>query len=583
MGRVTAKIKLNQFYLREQNDQGGKDEPYLLTLFARIDRTINDAEVPLTERVLPIHFPERLGHGDLGPDSKGMSVTGRSVVKVPAQIGEWEATLDSETLDISSGLMRNCALGLGVMFLEEDSTLDSTIEAMLPEAKKEIRRQANKFLRFILGVPPNVPANLPNRQQIFEALDAYRRQLLEEGIDVNGIIDGGALMDHVLAAVFPGQIGKAAGKAVIPFVELGNIIAAITQGTDRDELIGSNGRTFSFYDIVGRAHAPIKFDIDSVNVTRLTLPFIEEPIAVPITSRGVYAVDGTVRRTDADEPPLLAAVRGPEQNVTVFGRILNEGSYRRNRSADFGRHYETDNSGNFDEGRFLSGPAAASADGGAIQCVAGLGLDHEIWFALSRDGGDSWVAWNRISARKKFKSAPAVALNADGTKIYVVGRDEDNFYWFTKSADPNGAAWSDWRRVGTSAFLSSPAIVHLSERVMLGGGSPDVLVVAGLGSDQRVWTTRFRDSASAESLAGHDWTPIRAGSEDHPTAAFTSAPAMTSDGRLEILLVCRANDLRFWGISSFDGGREFGVGTVWLSFGRPERGRVRYDEEDGER
>jgi hypothetical protein len=50
MGRVTAKIKLNQFYLREQNDQGGKDEPYLLTLFARIDRTVNDAEVPLTER-----------------------------------------------------------------------------------------------------------------------------------------------------------------------------------------------------------------------------------------------------------------------------------------------------------------------------------------------------------------------------------------------------------------------------------------------------------------------------------------------------------------------------------------------------
>ncbi|HXD34035.1 MAG TPA: hypothetical protein VN643_23145 [Pyrinomonadaceae bacterium] len=52
MGRITAKIKLNQFYIRKQNDQGGKDEPYLLTLFAGIDGNIADPKVPLGENIL---------------------------------------------------------------------------------------------------------------------------------------------------------------------------------------------------------------------------------------------------------------------------------------------------------------------------------------------------------------------------------------------------------------------------------------------------------------------------------------------------------------------------------------------------
>src|SRR5262245_57182469 len=174
MGLITAKIKLNQFYIHKQNDKGGKDEPYLLTLFARIDGNIVDAKIPIEERGIPIHIPDALGHGDLGPESKGMSMTGVSVVKVPAAIGEWQTTLTSEGLDISPSLLAQAAFGIGVVFLEEDSTLDSTVRAFLPEAEKEIHKRANNVLRIMLGWEPTLPDWFPAKETFLNMLRAYR-------------------------------------------------------------------------------------------------------------------------------------------------------------------------------------------------------------------------------------------------------------------------------------------------------------------------------------------------------------------------------------------------------------------------
>ena len=580
MGRITARIKLNQFYIRKQNDKGGKDEPYLLTLFARLDGTMADPQVPIDQRVLPIHIPDALGHGDLGPDSKEMSLTGRNIVKVPTAIGQWESTLTSEHLDAIPGMMRNCAFGIGVVFLEEDSTLDSTVRAFLPEAKKEIHKRANIFIRFILGWEPELPAFIPGREQILSALRTYRAQLLQSDINPNGVINGEALMDHVLGAILPGEIGKAIGKILVPVGELGNIIGAIVQGTDPDEFIGANGRTFAFYDLVGRAHAPLKFEFDTVTTMELRLPFTTEGIQIPLTAKGIYAVDGTVRRTDADEPPTVAALRGPGQKVTVLGRRLNEDSFQRNNSDDFGQTYKVDSSGGtFEAGRFRSGPAAANSADGNTQLVAGLGLDNEIWFAFSENAGATWIGWKKISRSKAFKGAPAVTLSLSGKTIYVVGRDDDDFYWFTKSSD-RGATWDQWQRIGGGIFHSSPSMVLVKKRSAPGQSNPNVLVVAGLGTDNRVWTTRFADSAS---LAGQDWHPIRAGAKDHPTRAFTSAPAMTSGIHEDILLVCRADDLLFWYVQSLDGGEEFAAGTVWQRFGRPDKGAVGYNDKNERR
>jgi len=286
MGRITAKLKLNQFYIQKQNDKGGKDEPYLLTLFARIDGNIADPKVPIEQRVLPIHMPDALGHGDLGPESKGMSMTGTNIVKVPAAIGEWQTTFTSENLDMSPALMQQAAFGIGVVFLEEDSTLDSTVRAFLPEAEKEIHKLANNFLRIMLGWVPPLPDWFPGREAYYNYLAEYRAQIMQNGFSPNGVVDGGALMDHVLGAVLPGEIGKAVGKAFIPSGELVNIIAAIVQGTDPDEFIGSNGATFSFFDLVGRAHAPIKFKFDTVTFLDIKLPGMKDSFRLPIQPTG---------------------------------------------------------------------------------------------------------------------------------------------------------------------------------------------------------------------------------------------------------------------------------------------------------
>ena len=263
----------------------------------------------------------------------------------------------------------------------------------------------------------------------------------------------------------------------------------------------------------------------------------------------------------------------------MLGRRLNQDSFQRNLSFDFGQTYKVDSLGNnFEAGRFRSGPAAANSADGKTQVVMGLGLDDEFWFAITEDVGNNWNAWNRISTRKTFKGAPSVTLNLTGNAIYVMGRDGDDFYWFNKSSD-HGKTWDQWRRIGSGVFDSSPAIAFVKQRSVPGKPHPNMLVVAGLGTDKRVWTTRFADT---DALTNQAWQPIRAGSKDHPTREFTSAPAMTCGIHENILLICRASDLLFWYAESGDGGKEFMVGTVWQRFGKPESGRVSYNS-DGKR
>ena len=273
MAKITMRIRLGDFALHKPNDNAGKDEPYLLTVFAKLDSPLGDFTVPIEQKTVPIHFPDGLGLGALGPNSNAMSLSGRSRVPVPAKIGEWETTLDTKNLDFTLSVMRSCSVGVAVVFLEEDSTLDSSVQAMLPVLKSEVRKRANKFLRFVLGADPDLPANLPGRAQILAALAAYRQQLREGGLDVNGAINGGGLMDHVLAAVLPGELGKAIGKILVLGGELGNIIAAAFQLADADEFIGVDGRQHSFFDLVGLAHGPTPFKLESAHAVTVDLPF----------------------------------------------------------------------------------------------------------------------------------------------------------------------------------------------------------------------------------------------------------------------------------------------------------------------
>lgn len=324
--------------------------------------------------------------------------------------------------------------------------------------------------------------------------------------------------------------------------ELGNIIAAAFQLADADEFLGVDGGQHSFFDLVGLAHAPTPFKLESAQAVTLDLPFPPgfQPPQITDTSNGHYSV----------------------------GRM---------RSTDFGKTFNAKTGDSFAAGTFRAGPSASNSADGRAWCVAGLGLDDEVWFNVTQDAGSTWAGWLRIAKRKKFRGAPAVAVDADGQAIYVVARAASKHYWFIRSAD-GGQTWSDWRRVGAGVFHSSPSIVRLSP-AMVRPPLPDVLVVAGLGTDKRVWVCRF---TATEILSDQAWAPIAAGSQSDATVRFTSAPTMAGNGKDEIVLVCRANDLRYWRVNSFDGGRSFMVGTIWQPHGKPGSGRVRYGA-DGKR
>ena len=285
-------------------------------------------------------------------------------------------------------------------------------------------------------------------------------------------------------------------------------------------------------------------------------------------------MDGKARRTDTDEPPVLAAVRGPGDAATVFARRVDGDFFEPMRTNDFGKTFKSVLNTSFSVGVFKAGPAAANSADGRTWCVAGLGLDDEVWFNVSTDAGGDWAGWRRVTARKKFRGAPAVAVDAGGGSIYVVAHAATKLYWYSRSTD-QGQTWGSWRQIGGGVFHSSPAIVRLSP-TLTRPLPPDVLVVAGLGTDKRVWVSRF---TAIESLTDQAWAPIAAGPEDHPTGRFTSAPAMCCDGKGEIVLACRAGDLRYWRVNSFDGGRTFMVGTTWQPHGKPGNGRVRYNAE----
>jgi len=554
LGKIHAKIKLETFRIRRQNDAGGKDEPYLFTAFIRLDSYLLDSAVPVTSRVVALDFPKNMGHGDLGPASKGMKVGVNPSVNIPAALGERDFTLDSTNLDLSPAAMAACSAGVGAFFLEEDSTLDSTIREALPDLISQAHKTADVLLRIFLGWTPPIPPG-PAGVALTTQIANIRAQL-SSGFNLNGVVDGEGLLDQILASVIPREAGKALFKGGVPFGDIVNVVAAIVQGADHDEFLGSGFRSFTFFDLVGRANAPFQFTLDTG----------------PDTSKGHYEITATAHRTDADEPPILAAMHGPGgKTILVARRLDGAGTLHRLRSANPGEPWEPlFGNKEFDGGVFTSGPAAASSSDGKLQCVAGRGTDARIWVSLSQDSGAKWPGWNPILAKTFHASAPAVAISENGQHIYAVARDTANAYWFSHSGD-RGGTWAAWQMMGTGVFHSSPAMVRITD--LDSRGVPhDFLVVAGLGTDNRVWTTRFAAGSALDKLG---WQAVPAGLVVSTNKSFTSAPALAVNGAGKIVLFCRGRNNLFWFVESATKGRDF-LATEWRHIGRPDTGSIRY-------
>lgn len=580
MGKIRIQIRMEDFRLVKPNDASGIDEPYLMTLYARIDRWFNDPAIPAKDKHLPIHYPSKMGHGDLGPKSNGMKFAGTTRVSVPAAIGTREMTLDTMHLDGFTPLLQQCAALLGVIFMEEDSSTNGQVKTVFEEAKKQIRARVDWIVAVLLNTV-EIPSFMTGalRTAFEERIAAMRADLLENGFDPDGIINT-RLQDRIIAAALPHVIGPAVGKQFIPGFDLWSTFLSLGQGIDRDAYIGASGQVFPFFDLVGRVHAPTRFKFDTFREIHFRDFITGEPVIDPETGEplvlgdnsgdGRYLVDGTVQRIDVDEVPTLALLRGPNDRVALIARRLDTNAFEMQSAEEFGKQFQVD-LGKMGGRAFRSGPGAGSSNDGNVQCIAGRINTDRFMFRFSRDAGVKFTAWRNVGGTRTFRGAPAVVVSPDGKKLYIVGRGEDGRYWFTRSEN-DGGSWSTWQVCGSATFSTSPAAVCVRE-LRLGKPPRYTLVVAGLRDDNRIWTTRFLDSGPASNQG---WKSVGAGPNDSPTVGFNSAPSLFANLDGQIMLVCRAANLRYWYANSFDRGRTFLVGTTWARIGTPGAGRVRY-------
>jgi hypothetical protein len=539
MAHIPVKVKLKEFRIRQDNEPSA-DEPYIIPLFAKLDSRLIDPAVASADRHVVIHMPANAGHKDLGPLSKEMDRDGRNKVSIPAATGEWTTTLDTTYFDILPVAMTAaCQVIIFVALMEEDSTLDSTAKEAIQAAKKDVQKQADAALQSLLGNPANLTGQ----------------------INPDSLIDQDSIQDAA-ESVIPGVIGKALAKSLIPFAGPGFIIELIAQG-DVDDRVGHGTESYNVCQLIGNGHRAIPFEIRAATV-----------------DEGDYAVTGEIRRTDSDEPPRIAAIAGPDGQIAVFARRTEADNPVFYLSKDDGKTWEIVSKWELRQGVLHSGVSAYSSNAGMQQVVASLGSDDEIWFGTSSDGGKKWADWRRVEERRKFKGTPAVTCSPNGKGLHMIARDEQDRLLYSFSLD-SGLTFSPWRRIGDMTFTSSPATVVINADWEEATVKLPQVVVAALGTDNKIWRTRFPINTDPREVK---WKALQVGAQSGPVYAFTSAPALalSEDGK-QIVCAARGANYRYFTSWIFDDGVEIAQGTLWQPMGDPDTGRVRYKGPERER
>jgi hypothetical protein len=479
MASIRIKIGLRRFLVSSSNEGVG-DEPYLWPFYFRIDGRVLDS--PHDQAKLPLFAP---------PGRHG-NISELTVVNV----ADWETELEPGVLTIN-GLWKNCMVGVGVAFLEEDGTSDGTLAEAHAAAVKEVQRQADLLLQQALG-EMKFPDDF--------ALDQNR---LEK-----------AIISRVLLPTF----GEFMMGIVIPF-GFGNLAGIF----DPDDRIGFANEMIHLDQLIGHNHEETTFSMGAST-----------------HFEGAYSVTGFARRVDTDEVPTLAVTRVGPKALRLYARNI-EDTLSWFSSTNDGQSFEAKGKA-FEQSSFRSGPGACSTADGAHRHIAALTPNGQFRHLRTDDHGhDAGDA--ELIREMTFKGSPALACTADGKKLYAIGRGHDDRYFVTRSHD-RGEHWQVWEPIRERTFGSSPAAVV----------TPDGkrLMAVGLGNDKKLWITSSRDEGEhwVEWSRIPDNAPVDG--EERPFHHLTSAPAaaISGDGRY-VHLVCRARDLTYWYTTSPDGGRSW--------------------------
>lgn len=220
---LPTSVKLSSIYCRDEADGIGDAEPYLWTIFFKIDgETIKQApgQAVLTGNAV-FHFGPG-SHGNLGT----RSVDAGDTVQIPAAIGEWHTQLQPIILTQGSTTIPVPGIvGAVAVLMEEDNVSDSGAEQGHQSLNNFVRNEINDFIH---GINLLQFIGVPNPQDKLNELIEAMKKKIQDGA----------------RAVVSKAIQDAQG-----------FWSNLWSGLNKDDQIGSVAYTFSQQDIVQRRYS----------------------------------------------------------------------------------------------------------------------------------------------------------------------------------------------------------------------------------------------------------------------------------------------------------------------------------------
>src|SRR5690349_7290290 len=220
--QLPTSVKLSSIYCRDEADGIGNAEPYLWTIFFKIDgETIKHTPNTLTLTGDAVFHFGPGSHGNLGTTS----VDAGQTVQIPAAVGEWHNQLQPIILTQGSTTIPVPGIvGVIAVLMEQDNVSDGGAEKGHQALNDFVRTEINDFIHNI-NLLDFIGVQNP-QDKLNELIDAMKKK----------IQDGAA-----------GVVSKAIEKAQ-------GFWSNLWSGLNADDKIGSVVYTFSQQDIVQRRY-----------------------------------------------------------------------------------------------------------------------------------------------------------------------------------------------------------------------------------------------------------------------------------------------------------------------------------------
>ncbi|GAA3926821.1 hypothetical protein GO495_04945 [Chitinophaga oryziterrae] len=203
-----------------------------------------------------------------------------------------------------------------------------------------------------------------------------------------------------------------------------------------------------------------------------------------------------------------------------------------------------------------------------VFAVANLGAANidilQIERIVSYDNGSTWVNNWVPNQTATFSSSVAAAITGDSLDTFVVGRRNDDHFWFGRLEEYYEFKTTPWAVIGAGTFYGKPAICSYGNSVS-GWQSKNTIhtsydgvrvLVFGQGKDNRIWWASSVNGGQSWHMA---WQAIG-------TGTFTSSPAATcsTDGKL-VAVFGKGKDDRIWWAYSTNGASSWDM--AWSPIG----------------